>query len=133
MMWEREYIEWAQTAEAGFLSPQEVELNWKLWLKDDSGVKKDDRGPRGFKRVWVEMGTRGATYRDQGVSREAVGVKAAIKKANAAQAAAFAAFAKGNVAASNLLRMGTEDDPTKGLAGHLFLGSGPVTRSDSEG
>ena len=54
MMWEGEYMEFAQTAKAGFLTKAEAEANWARFLVDDD-VEKDKFGPRNFKRCWVKV------------------------------------------------------------------------------
>ena len=53
MMWEGEYMEFAKTAKAGYLSKQESEHNWSTWLAD-MAVVRDNDGPRGYLRLWVK-------------------------------------------------------------------------------
>eukprot|EP00971_Amphidinium_carterae_P111181 2202118-Amphidinium_carterae.2 len=52
MMWHGEWLEDAKLAKHGYLTPEEAEDKWKQWVQD-SAVKKDNAGPRGFMRVSV--------------------------------------------------------------------------------
>lgn len=52
MMWEQEYLEWAKTAKAGYLSPKEAQENWDMW-KANPEWPRDENGPRGFLRLYV--------------------------------------------------------------------------------
>lgn len=69
MMWEGEYIQWAKTAKAGFLSQAEAEAKWKKMV-DDPDWPSDNDGPRGFKRVLVNTVTRVTHYDDVSKTQE---------------------------------------------------------------
>lgn len=56
-MWEGEYIEFAATAKAGYLSRAEAETNWARW-RDDESVARDLFGPRGYLRLYVATKTK---------------------------------------------------------------------------
>ena len=52
LMWYGEYKEWGQKAEAGFLSIEEIDINWNRWKKDKDKMKASDmKGPRGTLRI----------------------------------------------------------------------------------
>lgn len=68
MMWEGEYIEWACGAKGGYLTKQEAAANWQAFL-DDPGKKKDDKGPRGFRRVEVSKGDYTHDYEDMSLQK----------------------------------------------------------------
>ena len=52
MMWEGAYMEWAKTADAGFLSPTEAAANWKEWDENPKHPRDWD-GPRGYKQLAI--------------------------------------------------------------------------------
>ena len=53
MMWQGEWLEEARKTKYGNLTREEAEALWEKWLKDDK-VPRDDKGPRGFIRLWVK-------------------------------------------------------------------------------
>lgn len=57
MMWEKLYIEFAQTTRGGRLREEDAQLQWKEWeeavLRRDGTVNHDHNGPNGKLRVWV--------------------------------------------------------------------------------
>lgn len=55
MMWEGEYMEWAKSAEAGYLTKQEAANNWARWGSDPNHPS-DELGSRGYKRLLVHQG-----------------------------------------------------------------------------
>ena len=57
LMWYGEYKEWAQTAPAGFLSIEDIDLNWAAWKSDPKLTPQfDNKGPRGTLRIPVLTG-----------------------------------------------------------------------------
>lgn len=69
MMWEGEYMEFAKTAKAGFLSSQEAIANWQKW-KEDESVARDNNGPRGYLRLYVKTGDRVVKFQEVGEQKE---------------------------------------------------------------
>lgn len=57
MMWEGEYLEFASTAKAGYLTRAEAEANWARW-KQDQAIPRDESGPRGFLRLFISTRTK---------------------------------------------------------------------------
>lgn len=57
MMWEGEYLEFASTAKAGYLTRAEAESNWASW-KQDMSIARDECGPRGYLRLFVSTKTK---------------------------------------------------------------------------
>ena len=54
MMWEGEWMEFAKSAEAGYLSRAEAEQRWED-MKTADNVARDHRGPRGFLRCGIKV------------------------------------------------------------------------------
>ena len=54
MMWEGEFLEFAKTAKAGFLSRQEAEGLWKEY-ETAGNVSRDMKGPRGYLRCAIKV------------------------------------------------------------------------------
>ena len=54
MMWEGEFLEFAKTAKAGFLSRQEAEGLWKEYETAEN-VSRDMKGPRGYLRCAIKV------------------------------------------------------------------------------
>jgi len=70
MMWETEYVEWAtKTAKGGYLSKEEAVANWEKW-KQDAGHTRDQKGPRGFLRLKVNVTDQIQDYNDMSKERE---------------------------------------------------------------
>lgn len=46
LMWEDEYIQWAESVEGGKLPRWEAHANWNRWADRNSGVYRDDAGPK---------------------------------------------------------------------------------------
>lgn len=54
MMWEGQWKEEARLAPHGYLTQEEADAKWKLWLADKSVVRDND-GPRGYLRLAVQF------------------------------------------------------------------------------
>ena len=72
MVWEQEWLEMAATVKYGYMTREEAQAEWRAWLADDK-VPKDNKGPRGFIRVWVktkdQLSRFAETSRDQVLSK----------------------------------------------------------------
>ena len=71
MMWEGEYLEFAKTTKAGFLSSEEASANWQKW-KEDGSVSRDNNGPRGYLRLYVKTGDKVIKFQEVGEQKELV-------------------------------------------------------------
>ena len=71
MMWEEEYILWAKGPKAGFLTREQAEANWLVFIDEAAAGKRrtDQEGPRGFQRVFVKTTDQGEDYEDVSKSR----------------------------------------------------------------
>ena len=67
MMWEAEFLEWAKSPKAGFLSKSEAEARWAAMLEDQS-VPKDEEGPRGYMRCRIKVSDCFEDYEDGSVA-----------------------------------------------------------------
>ena len=69
MMWEGQWKEEARLAPHGYLTQEEADAKWKLWLADKSVVRDND-GPRGYLRLAVPTRTVLSGYTDLSDNRE---------------------------------------------------------------
>ena len=69
MMWEGEWYEEAKKAKHGYLTRKEAEKMWQAW---DSNPKRprDNKGPRGYARLWVPAADRISYYDDAEKAKE---------------------------------------------------------------
>ena len=58
LMWEAEYLEFAATAKAGFLTKSEAQKNWEGMRAQLPAYPHDYFGPRGFLRLFIPTRTR---------------------------------------------------------------------------
>lgn len=87
-MWEGEYVEWAKSAEAGFLTKAEADANWAAWDKDDN-VPHDFNGPRGYKRILIHKGDFVADTEEVGREKALESQGRSMKKITDKQKTAF--------------------------------------------
>jgi len=88
MMWEREYIEFQGQTAQGNKTRAEAEIMWKNL--GESGVKSDDKGPHGMKRLRVKLGDFDSDFDEVFTEDEVEAVVATKKNATAADVSAMA-------------------------------------------
>ena len=81
MMWEREWLEKAQTTEFGNFTKEEAQRQWQVWL-DNPDWPKDNDGPRGFRQCEVPIGKFRRRYDELKSGRELTGIEKNKKKAS---------------------------------------------------
>ena len=83
-MWEKLYVEWAQTTRGGRRSEEDAIAQWKQWedlaRRKDPSVMSDSRGPGGKLRIWVHTADT-ATFRSQYMHEKEVTVEGKGAKA----------------------------------------------------
>lgn len=72
-MWQGEWLEEAQKAKFGYLTREEAMKKWQEWENDDK-LKKDNRGPKGFKRFHIPTKEIEIEYEDLSKRRRYNGI-----------------------------------------------------------
>ncbi|CAE7443624.1 unnamed protein product [Symbiodinium sp. KB8] len=89
MMWEREFYEFAAGAKMGFLTSEESKAMWEQMKAEAARGERasDERGPRGFLRLYVHTKDVGERYADVSQGRR-YEMQETLKKASEDQIAA---------------------------------------------
>ena len=69
MMWEKEFYDFKATTAEGNMTKEEAEKKWKE-LEQTPGIKTDNSGPYGYKRLSVVIGDFDSDYEDLGEEDE---------------------------------------------------------------